>query len=92
MDGLIEDTSAAGTPIGVGAARSRPAGPLNTQKISIKNLDFYYGDTRAQKNVTLNLPENQVTGMMGPSGCGKSTLLRVYKPNVRFVSGATRDR
>jgi phosphate transport system ATP-binding protein len=77
MDGLIEDTSAAGTPIGVGAARSRPAGPLNTQKISIKNLDFYYGDTRALKNVTLNLPENQVTGMMGPSGCGKSTLLRV---------------
>jgi phosphate transport system ATP-binding protein len=77
MDALIGNTSAAGTPIGVGAARSRPAQPLNTQKISIKNLDFYYGDTRAQKNVTLNLTEKQVTGMMGPSGCGKSTLLRV---------------
>lgn len=77
MDALIEDTSATGRSIGVGAARPRAAEPLSAQKISIKNLDFYYGDTRALKNVTLNLPEKQVTGMMGPSGCGKSTLLRV---------------
>jgi phosphate transport system ATP-binding protein len=77
MDALIEDTSASGTSIGVGASRLRAAEPLNTQKISIKNLDFYYGDARALKSVTLSLPEKQVTGVMGPSGCGKSTLLRV---------------
>ncbi len=46
-------------------------------KISISNLDFYYGGTRALKGVSLQLPEKQVTGMIGPSGCGKSTLLRV---------------
>ncbi len=50
---------------------------LHRAKISITNLDFYYGCTRALKGVSLQLPENQVTGMIGPSGCGKSTLLRV---------------
>jgi phosphate transport system ATP-binding protein len=77
MDASIDDTLAAGTPIGAGTSRLRAAKLLNTQKISIKNLDFYYGDVQALKSVTLNLPEKQVTGMMGPSGCGKSTLLRV---------------
>ncbi len=46
-------------------------------KIAIRNLDFYYGDTRALKGVTLPLYENRATAFIGPSGCGKSTLLRV---------------
>ena len=46
-------------------------------KISIHNLDFYYGTNRALKSVSLNLLQKKVTGMIGPSGCGKSTLLRV---------------
>ena len=46
-------------------------------KITIKNLNFFYGTNRALKDVGLTLPERQVTGMIGPSGCGKSTLLRV---------------
>jgi phosphate transport system ATP-binding protein len=50
---------------------------INTARISIRNLDFFYGDHRALKGITLDLPERQVTGMIGPSGCGKSTLLRV---------------
>jgi phosphate transport system ATP-binding protein len=45
-------------------------------RISIRNLDFYYGDNHALKKIALDLPERQVTGMIGPSGCGKSTLLR----------------
>jgi phosphate transport system ATP-binding protein len=77
MDALIEDASTVGPSIGLGASRLKVAESLNTQKVSIKNLDFYYGDVHALKSVTLNLPEKQVTGMMGPSGCGKSTLLRV---------------
>lgn len=48
-----------------------------TEKISIKKLDFYYGSSRALKQVTLPLLQNQVTAFIGPSGCGKSTLLRV---------------
>ena len=52
-------------------------GVEHPSKITIANLDFFYGRTQALKRVCLSLPKNQVTGMIGPSGCGKSTLLRV---------------
>ena len=45
-------------------------------KISVKDLNFYYGKFHALKNITLNIPEKKVTAFIGPSGCGKSTLLR----------------
>jgi phosphate transport system ATP-binding protein len=48
-----------------------------TERISIRGLNFYYGDHKALKSIKLDLPDRQVTGMIGPSGCGKSTLLRV---------------
>ena len=62
---------------GLGAVRTRTDAPVNRAKITIRNLDFFYGSARALKGVSLELPEKQVTGMIGPSGCGKSTLLRV---------------
>jgi phosphate transport system ATP-binding protein len=46
-------------------------------KVSIKDLSFYYGATKALKNVSLPLYDRQVTAFIGPSGCGKSTLLRI---------------
>lgn len=46
-------------------------------RLSIRNLDFFYGTTQALKSIDLDLPDRRVTGMIGPSGCGKSTLLRV---------------
>jgi phosphate transport system ATP-binding protein len=46
-------------------------------KVSVRNLDFFYGDARALKDVTIGLHTNKVTAFIGPSGCGKSTLLRV---------------
>ncbi len=57
----------------------RPAKPpsANKDKIVIRGLDFYYGQSKALKDVTLSLYEGQVTAFIGPSGCGKSTLLRV---------------
>ena len=39
--------------------------------MTIRNLDFWYGTNQALKNVSLDLPERQVTGLIGPSGCGK---------------------
>ena len=45
-------------------------------KISIKNLDLYYGDFKALKNINLEIEENKITAFIGPSGCGKSTLLK----------------
>jgi len=47
-------------------------------KISVRDLNFYYGKFHALKAVNLDIPEKQVTAFIGPSGCGKSTLLRVF--------------
>nr|WP_245295189.1 phosphate ABC transporter ATP-binding protein PstB [Pseudaminobacter manganicus] len=47
-------------------------------KIEVKGLNFYYGESKALKNISLALPERSVTAFIGPSGCGKSTLLRVF--------------
>ncbi|MFM2050926.1 MAG: hypothetical protein RL682_1417 [Pseudomonadota bacterium] len=47
-------------------------------KISVKDLNFFYGKFHALKNINLEIPENKVTAFIGPSGCGKSTLLRVF--------------
>jgi phosphate transport system ATP-binding protein len=46
-------------------------------KVAIRNLDFYYGNHRALKDISLSILRNKVTAIIGPSGCGKSTLLRV---------------
>lgn len=46
-------------------------------KIQTKNLDLFYGDKQALKNISMDIPEKQVTAFIGPSGCGKSTYLRV---------------
>ncbi|MFP5408540.1 MAG: phosphate ABC transporter ATP-binding protein PstB [Gammaproteobacteria bacterium] len=46
--------------------------------IRVENLDLYYGDAQALKNVSMKLPKNRVTAFIGPSGCGKSTLLRCF--------------
>lgn len=51
---------------------------LNKTKINVTNLNFYYGDFHALKNINLQIPSNKVTAFIGPSGCGKSTLLRTF--------------
>jgi len=47
------------------------------EKVTIRNLDFYYGDSKALKSISLPLYANKATAFIGPSGCGKSTLLRI---------------
>ena len=47
-------------------------------KMSVRNLDFFYGNFRALKSVNLDIAKNKVTAIIGPSGCGKSTLLRTF--------------
>ena len=47
-------------------------------KITVRDLNFYYGQSKALKNINLTLGTNRVTAFIGPSGCGKSTLLRVF--------------
>lgn len=47
-------------------------------KLSVRGLDFHYGDFHALKSIDLDIPEKRVTALIGPSGCGKSTLLRIF--------------
>jgi phosphate transport system ATP-binding protein len=59
-----------------GGVAPRADVPMNEPRITIRDLNFYYGSNQALKHINLDYPECQVTGMIGPSGCGKSTLLR----------------
>ncbi len=54
------------------------AGKPKVEKMTVRDLHFYYGDTQALKSISLPLYANHVTAFIGPSGCGKSTLLRVF--------------
>lgn len=45
-------------------------------KLVINNLDLFYGDFQALKNINLQIAQNEITAFIGPSGCGKSTLLK----------------
>jgi phosphate transport system ATP-binding protein len=47
------------------------------EKVSVRNVNFYYGDNRALKSISVPLYLQKVTAFIGPSGCGKSTLLRI---------------
>ena len=56
-------------------------------KMNVENLNFYYGKTRALKDITLSIPPNQVTAFIGPSGCGKSTLIRTLNRMNDVIPG-----
>ena len=57
------------------------------EKISIKNLDLFYGDFHALKKVNLDIEEHKITAFIGPSGCGKSTLLKSLNRMNDLVEG-----
>ena len=46
-------------------------------KIKARNLNFYYGKKQALSDISIDIPEKNVTAFIGPSGCGKSTFLRL---------------
>jgi phosphate transport system ATP-binding protein len=56
-------------------------------KLEVKNLDFFYGDTRTLKSVSMPVARNSVTALIGPSGCGKSTLLRTMNRMYALYPG-----
>jgi phosphate transport system ATP-binding protein len=57
-------------------------------RMGVEGLNFYYGRTRALKDISLKIPANQVTAFIGPSGCGKSTLLRTLNRMNDIIPGA----
>ena len=56
-------------------------------KLTIKNLDLYYSEFKALKNINLNIQEKEITAFIGPSGCGKSTLLKSLNRMIDLVEG-----
>lgn len=55
--------------------------------IEAKNIDFYYGDFHALKNINMTMDANTVTAFIGPSGCGKSTFLRLFNRMNDLING-----
>jgi phosphate transport system ATP-binding protein len=68
-----------------------------SEKVTIRNLDFFYGNNRALKSISLPLYAHKATAFIGPSGCGKSTLLRILNrmydlyPNQRATGEVSFD-
>jgi phosphate transport system ATP-binding protein len=68
------------------ARAERPGAALGT-KAEIRNVEFYYGNFKALKGISLPLYDRRVTAFIGPSGCGKSTLLRVLNRIYELYPG-----
>lgn len=60
-------------------------------KMSVRNLNFYYGDFKALKDINLDIADKKVTAFIGPSGCGKSTLLRTFNRMYDLYQGMRAD-
>ena len=61
--------------------------PIFGQNISVKNANLWYGDFQAIKNISVEIPEKQVTAFIGPSGCGKSTFLKCFNRMNDLIPG-----
>ncbi|MCC8120961.1 MAG: phosphate ABC transporter ATP-binding protein PstB [Oscillospiraceae bacterium] len=55
--------------------------------MEIKDLNLWYGDNQALRNISVELPRNQITALIGPSGCGKSTFLKTLNRMQDLVQG-----
>jgi phosphate transport system ATP-binding protein len=70
--------SATGPSVAVPSVSHAPTDQAGlAEKVTLRDLNFFYGESRALKSISLPLYQNKVTAFIGPSGCGKSTLLRV---------------
>ena len=81
------DEAQQGWSAAVDAARNAEMGVLNEaltktenhpSRITVRDLDLFYGDHHALKNVSIDIKDREITSFIGPSGCGKSTLLRCF--------------
>jgi phosphate transport system ATP-binding protein len=65
-------------PLRIESAAEQVSAPEAAVRIAVRDLDFFYGEVRALKNINLDIRDREVTALIGPSGCGKSTLLRTF--------------
>jgi phosphate transport system ATP-binding protein len=76
MNSMDTANTAVAPPVPVAGKDADPHGKL-AEKVTVRDLNFYYGDHRALKAVNVPLYDRKVMAFIGPSGCGKSTLLRI---------------
>jgi phosphate transport system ATP-binding protein len=76
MNSIASVDTAAQPPVPTVIGRAGDAAGKLAEKVSVRNLSFFYGDNKALKDVNVPLYDRRVTAFIGPSGCGKSTLLR----------------
>jgi phosphate transport system ATP-binding protein len=62
---------------------------MNNFKVRVKDLSLFYGENQALKEISMDIPENQVTAFIGPSGCGKSTFLRTLNRMNDLIDGVS---
>ena len=80
--------------ISIAVDDTRKVRTLNV-KAAVENVNFYYGQNQALKNLTIPIADRQVTALIGPSGCGKSTFLRCFnrmhdlQPDTRYEGSIT---
>jgi phosphate transport system ATP-binding protein len=58
-----------------------------TTRMAVRDLNLYYGDFQALREISLDIPERSITAIIGPSGCGKSTFLRVFNRMNDLITG-----
>ena len=79
------------------ALQARPEPPAVARqtgrpcKVTVRNLNFYYGPKRALEDISIDIPANLVTAFIGPSGCGKSTFLRTLNRMNDIIAGTRVD-
>ena len=60
---------------------------MNKPIITVNDLNLWYGQTQALKNINIDIPEKSITALIGPSGCGKSTFLKSLNRMQDLVPG-----
>lgn len=82
-----------GQDIATSAHKEEPSssGGSRSDFLSVQNFSFYYGPNQALHNISMAIPERQVTAFIGPSGCGKSTLLRNFNRMNDLVDGSRHE-
>jgi phosphate transport system ATP-binding protein len=83
------DSSLIGMDVTAGTAEGTAETGAAETVIETRNLDVYYGETRALQDVTMDIHRREVTAIIGPSGCGKSTYLRCLNRMNDLVEAAT---
>jgi len=87
----IEKSSASDHTRSDDATEIESTNALPKAKVSVRNLNFYYGKTHALHNISLDVPEREVMAFIGPSGCGKSTFLRTLNRMNDTILGTKLD-